>query len=1195
MSEISAWEAFSRLHKLETDSRVLLKENVDSFKNIEGVLGRAGYDVFSGVFSGNDLASVKRAQARDKLIDEYNQKFNGRRSKLPTSSAQLNRTLQRLQNELGRDFDFNNRTLRQKVTDFGVNFLTSLWYDFADHPILFAGVALGAPVVAASAPVAALGWVGGLSVDAMTLALFKTGEIKDIQERNALLNKEIPSQLEALPGNIVEGFAAAAGFKVLGKVAGLASRGLLQGTRGVLDKRKMTKGVTALQGQLSRTMADATAEERAQVIAGLKRYSPSGVMTYADKMLSDESLKKYFNAVVSGDDRAARDILSDLGAIVSPENRISLDLLEKNNATSLNNYLEAETAVQTERSFDLTNLDKELRYGTFDIAGGTELSDQRRAVGSIVTELKAANESGAITDAQFSDAVGRVGTTNSLAGGRIRRNFTELMEQRKSSFSGLLKEGALNEENFAESLAENFSFERLRGMKNRDLAVKINKTNNQIAVADRVLTAALGSESTRTGFFSGNSLAVNVKNSFNAVLENIDSSVTREINETINGLMQSVATSMKSNNARLSQLDLASFIDSIMSSTSSRGVQDTAASAFKRKMIDWEKRLIANGLEVSAFDGIGLGQYFPNNWSSEKIFGVSKEFFVNNMVSLVDEEAMKKLARARGKPINDIRVFLGERYEAIRVGKGARNVATTTGDMLFSGDRVITMKDGASWVRAHELFGKSTDASEVIPEILKKYHKLLVNSELGVGNTRDIDVFNRGLFNSLKEIAVEKGATKASNEIAQTEKVFNQMMYDQMQGHTGNLSALPKYLGYFLKLKKKAMLSTASVTAFFTDFFGSMPLMKSTLGIRNQNFVKFLSSIPVGSQKEINKILAINHHLNTDLVSRMEYGFVKRTWKDFWGIPDLALQKVSDFSTFRANTVYATFLEDHSKKPFMMLPKQLRGFLSNAGVSPSEWEIYRKLPAYELAYGVKARFAGHIQNTTNANSAVVQKFAVAEKIATLIGAPENTKIGAVQGRLRGNTAYTQFLSFLVDPFANISYSLFLTQWNSLIQLGMDKGANAITLAATQLLMGGYLTYGAKAALRGKKVDFNSPNALVQSLMYSNIAGNFSDIIIDSWLGFNSGVEVPGLGLLNSALKGQKGLFSKLRNEALGLNPYKNVGLAGQVIQRWTVDQIFQLLDPEGYDAYIKNMTKKNENGELRDWAFRALVPSNLPQ
>ncbi len=142
------------------------------------------------------------------------------------------------------------------------------------------------------------------------------------------------------------------------------------------------------------------------------------------------------------------------------------------------------------------------------------------------------------------------------------------------------------------------------------------------------------------------------------------------------------------------------------------------------------------------------------------------------------------------------------------------------------------------------------------------------------------------------------------------------------------------------------------------------------------------------------------------------------------------------------------------------------------------------------------------------------------------------------------------------------------------------------------VLGGYATVIAKKKIIGRKVDLTDPKTLGSAIAYSGFFGVGFDEILSSLVWSNLGglEELPTTVV--KALAKPKSSFRTLHHTALLFNPYRNISVLGDLINKYTVDQVFRLLDPAGAAAYEESILRQLDNDQIEEWRARVLRGSN---
>lgn len=1200
-NQISVFNAYYKLSRLNQDYQFIEKNIIDKVRSVEKQLALAGFDISGDAFRKKSVLSSERVQAFNNLVEQFNKKYKGVRS-LPTTSQITSQFISEQREQLAQQYDFNNQGFLKRVGGFATQLGYGVVHDATKHPFLFTGgILLGGAVggqLTRTGGLLANKIIQRFAVDGTILATAGIGTTTDENKIKELLQEDKLSQLAELPKNFAKG--GATGVVFMGATKGLfyTGKGAVQG----LEKGSfLYKNYTArrkLENFIASELAEAPASVRAEIYDEILKQNPNSVLSLKDKIVSREQLKTYADGIINNDKEKINNVLSSIGSDFSLANMAVPENITVENEL-LNDYLK-----HLETKNITTNLTEDFKN---DILGQLGRNGIENAEGIFTDFPKFTRDiinTGADISTERIRTISRTATKLSTA---EFPEFTRYSEQFITNNKGqdsvfAIREKAIKnlyltdnaiDKNITE-LTKGFSLDEIRSLpeNKRKSAQLINKTNNQIKFIENSLSVANSSDNLGTSQTSGNSLMNNLRNVMNANLELETEKIEQEIGQFFDEIKSTISRNANSGETSIDSVELSAIYDAVKNTFQGRETTNTIGSKIKTKITEWDNKLNQYG-----FKGISesiKGKHLPNIWSPSKVNNVSKEFFVNQMYQLIDKEKIAEIALANGRPITDFSSFLGNMYDRIRLNYSSRFGKNSTGDLLFTGDRILVFKDGQSWSRANDLFGKYDQAGAYLTEVFSRYRKKLQLVSLGLDNLEEAKTINKNMFNAIRDIIARKEEKiDVSKDLSTAERQFELMLTDFTSGNSSMMPDVPKYIGYFLSLSRKAMLSTAFVTAFFTDQLGSIPLLTKSLGIRNGHMRTILDSMKTLTNEELRMILGMNSTYNRNaLATLMDKSYLAQTRDAVFNFPITSLNTVSELAESRAKLLFGTAVEQNAEISFSKLNKPFTDFLKKNGITAKDWDIYRQLPSYDLGYGAKAKLSGYLRNSQTEFRNVIDKFALAEQSALITGSPTNTYLGRTSKLRAKSSVFSQILAYVTEPFISTAVTIYHNQFNQMMEFLVQQNSDAFSTVLLQLLFGGYVTYYAKSLLKGENPDYNDRNAILQSLMYSNVAGPYADWIIGELLGFK-GNENPVIGLFTNLAKGnKKGLYQKLRTASLSLNPYRNVGLAGQIAQRHTIDHIFRLIDPEGYAKYNKRLVERMDKGELEEWAVKALVPSD---
>lgn len=1191
-----------KIHSIESNYRLVHQEMDRAYSKIEGVLSSSGLNLSPRVLMMSRTAP-DRIDARNELVERYNQNRSDR-EQLPDAEKTANTVYQNLLGDVLEKYDFNSGNIVSRWTK---SLAAGLTADVVEHPFLtLAGIAAGTVV----GPVA--GVLEG-TVPTLVSRLVKSGIVAGtamvpLRVAENKTKEELLKETEAYLSTWMTDAAAGA---VLGEIFSVVNKGVSR----ALDYR-------ATQTALRTALADAPAEVRADFVSFLQRELPQGTATYKSFIRDRENLKLLGQAFLDQDTETMAKILQEPTEIYQP--KAPVDLAEPlQNATPLDqtfsDYINALKGLElmpegalTEEAFSLylNKIGKNNVQESIRRIPQSRRSSPTKLFASVLEEARRADtaDRGAARAAITELSLERYPTIRSN-----RQYLEQDLDKLSSTLDSLFLENEPIKE-LSEALTEGFSRKEINSLR-KDLvqpALDLNYLNTKLSTIEKILRVASNSESVNGKYLSGFTLMNNVRNALNVQIEEVRHISKRESISLNKDILDIVRNALKSDVADTSSVDITKLADAMI--TGKRGVGNkeyAIASRLKQYLAGANDRLVRYG--APAIENIN--DYWPNLWDPAKVGATTELQFVSTMGRLIDEEATRALATSRGRPIGAMNNFLRDMYQRIRADQPPRKTRNrATGDIVFSGDRIIVMKDGAAWVEAHELFGRTTDAAEVIGKITSSVRKKEHSASIGIYSDLDAEQMTAEIFRYLRDISSDKSdkigmnlndRKKMQKDLRLGEAQF-QDVFKRSVSSTIEQEPIGGFVGGLLKLSKNSMLSTAFLTTLFTDTFGSMSILKGAIGMRNTVFREVLTLVSRADRRELTKIAAVGDLLNESLANKLDHSLwakVKLSGEVVVSAPSALNSAISEFGEQRARVVYTSFLGQNKGKSLKNLPKDLRRFLERNGITEAEWEIYRKLKTLNLGNGVELLAANTALGGNTGNSKVIRKFALAERAAVNIGATASTALGETARIKPGLFPGSKAVAYFVDPFANITYSLFISQMSVFVD-ALANNRPAFAKMVIAMMMGGVITTAAKQALQGRNVAKIADDQeelsrfLLRSFMYASIFGKPAEMFVEAMEGTNQ-ASALGMAAYQTAKAlatlSPEGTFGAYQNLALSLNPYRNIGLIGQVAQKHTIDQLFMLLDPEGAIKKDQKLAEKLNNGQIFELRYKWLRNNPKPR
>lgn len=1233
----SEWN-FRKAYNDVTTRRFML-ENV--YNNLELEMVRRGIRR-NGLAFTYPLTHPRRVEERDRLISQYN--LDNDDAKLPTTEDALGTVNYYLVGDTTRDGNLSDPRLKYRAARWAADFAYGVRSDFVQHPILATSVMLGVPFAGYAAVAGAIAseaavatFVANRAVDGVAAALLSQLGYSERKEIAQLTNQEISSRLGSVPRDFTEGFITSAALSLLFKGVGKTYKSLglphlptpafrralstSPEARAVLyDNLKRhspnsiftpaaAKRFADIKNAWGISILDGASEVTRQIssvavntIKPLQRLSflPKNRTTFAARLAEEvlqapiaDELAAYRSARVKINEGLSTDATLRQTAITST---LSGSGFRVNGEVPRTTWQTArgiiEESIKTVRQYreQLAGFDELIRTtrtverepagalrgsgstggdaGGGGAGGGAEFGPVRPDIRPYEGAIETLKEiRSALTDSLFDDYPLTREFLKDLP--NTRRALEEAVQTLyiNGKPSTITPEILINQSVTRSSLAK---VNRIRREAIFTILSEINRAN----ITEGILATVQGSEARFTGSVKLNRIYHNVRNVMNSALSETNVLLTDSTSTLNRDIIKTITKGKKLSNASLNDLDVVAFADAMLSKDIS-GVAGTEA-AVAGMVKDWNERwyqeLMQRGFDVGKHEN-----YMPNMWDPKKISGYGKKEFVETMINLADVKRMQDVARQNNRPINNVKGFFGSVYDNITTDLSATVTTDTLGNTTSTRSRIIFFKEGQDWFDAHTKFGKSTNVFDVFENVTGSMKRDVRRATIGIYDPTGVVNMNSRIFNGIRKAAKSKQSTDAFNVTAQALKL----------GEVEFRNILTEFAGYGLQPDKSsvlltalgstlniARLSKAFVTNLFTDAFGSMSIMKRSIGIENTVLKEMFGVLNRASRQELQEVLAVSTYLNESALSDLNLKLPFRVAKKGALMPLELSNQIGSFNDIRARLVFTHHLAKQQPFTFEALPQKTRAFMLKNGIKAADWEVYRKLPSHDIG-GATVLSAHKLRNSKQLlNKRIFQLFANMERQATLTGAPRTTPFGSSGSLSAGASPYAAFRKQVIDPYTNIVQSIYLTQFNAMLDILRWQNKGDISMLMGGVMTGGYITYIAKSFLQGRKPDIASPQAAVSALIYSGFFGQGVDDLLSSvvWGDYSSPIED-----ITNAVK--KPNFKNLRGAASLVNPYRGT-LVGDMVAKYTTDQLFGIIDPEGARAYDAMLMRQVDEGRI---------------
>ncbi|AQW89075.1 putative structural protein [Xenohaliotis phage pCXc-HC2016] len=609
--------------------------------------------------------------------------------------------------------------------------------------------------------------------------------------------------------------------------------------------------------------------------------------------------------------------------------------------------------------------------------------------------------------------------------------------------------------------------------------------------------------------------------------------------------------------------------------------KDFYSTSFKKIFKDLDKYALELGIDIGY-----TPDYMPNNWDRAKIGLMTAEEWKNKMLPLVNEKRMLSVSKDRGMTGN-ISEILMSAHESLATARLSTKIVGNTTQIVPS-ERTIYFKDGHSWLKAHEDFGRSTSVTEAVKRSLLATQNDIIRATVGASSNQQIEGIVASLMNAINTKAREAGykvnyktTTKLAQNITNALSTNSGMVVD----------------GWFSRFRKiannvaiKSMTSGAAVTAAVMDNLGNISTLGRLWGMGTTGvFSKTAENMSKLSKPELKKLMSIANYERTCLTNHIDRYIngvnktpikelgqsAKRLSSSAANIPRSLTNYVAERNETRVTLAFMSAVQDQSSVPYLRLRKSFRLFLQKYGIREAEWEAYKKLPSVMVDDMTKIKSAKFLMNNGH-DSVLVKKFATAEVGATLFGAPRSTLLARMKGTYSDNTVVS-FMSDFITPFYNIANNGYIGMGNYLGEMLHQRQYSDFAVSFGQLLLAGYATYAAKKLLKGEKPKQDG-DALMKSVLYAGIAGSAGEALIENMVMgeiVSSGVNPILQTMLRTGKGAKKGsMYSAANTLTRSANPYANFSVTGALIQKYTTNLLFAVLDPDGYAKYSDRLQQR---------------------
>lgn len=1214
--ERPSWKAYRDLLAIQRDRSRRYAIASLKFKDLEYQMAQAGIKMTSPVFQ-RPVLDHSRIDERDRLIAEYNQ-ANPDKSQIMNSQQALDEMNYNLYADIFHAYDFSNETKWEWTKKIATTIAYSTYRDVIEHPIISVGAAVSGGLLTGSianllpttVPAAMRYFLGNVATGGLIASVANIPERAAERREAETFRKEQSTFLADFSQDFVYGSLITGALNTVGAVARIGINKYLK--------------TTSNPAELTTVLEDPLA--RAVFVDSLKMYSPTSTLSPQGKHQLIKDNQEVGRAILNNDGSKVRTIFQKLGEhpIIGPKLYSffeSIKTFSKSGKETLRSSIEtqarlgqeynnAQRALSNIKLEDINNagLRDFVRgnlYGADEIPSGTfsQLAERKaklvyNKLNQITTELSNTDKTNPKRASLELEATNLKKEGNAIArdvANALTLNYKTVLQYEaqtegkqsrainkiRKSIRTLHRGKGISEIPLGEEITEEI-FGSL-DKKQRTEILKIYSELNRLKILEPLLRIA--KEFEPDGSFTNRSVNT-LRNYADTQLEEALAQHREKVASMVDEISDFIKNAKKQGTATGNDLDMVKFVDAMLKPKQSTtgSLEANIARIFKKYIYEFHNGLINKGV-----DTVWVPDAMPNMWSPNKIAKVSKEEFIADLLRWADEKkTIESLRKTKSTDVSrqtpSMKEYLSNMYENASADLSPRLIRNGNNDLIQTGDRTLHLKDGFSWVQAHEKYGRDASFTSVLDYVTSGYRKLAARSVFGLNSVDSIKNFNSTFFNYVKKIISEK-APKFVGEIDRIIPAFEKVMIE-VGGFGLEPTAVGRAVTAITQPIYKAMTSTAFITAAFVDSISSASLLKRAIGIENSSLKELAAQLGSAVKGELEEVIGISRYINSKTIASLTDSLPTKIYKKVIGLPSALLDGIAKINERMSRLLYTRHLAKNKELPFNKLPLKLKKFFRENGITGADWNAYRKLPTHTVGGKVEVLSAHYLRNKRLLNNSRLFKlFAVAERKAIILGAPNTTSFGrytGLAGATKGLDGYNALRVTFLDPFVGIVQSIFYHQFNAVKELAVARQYSDTAFYLMSMLFAGYATYGAKSLLNGRKVDLTTPKALHNALLYSGIFGPAVDDFVFSLVGMTH--RTPTEQLYQSLLSPN---YKNLRTIAKLYNPYGS-SIVGEVFQKYTIDQVFRLIDPEGAEEYDRQLIKQLYNDDIYAWRAKIL-------
>lgn len=1104
----------------------------------EQELVSAGYTLPEVV--GSDLIyDGNRQEQIDKLVNEYNSSGDKKLRKYSDieSTAILKYTAKQRRAGNTEGFIDYAKDLAAQLASYAWNKPLS----FAANTIAFAGTMS----------------TGGVAISGITGVLKASGigaAISSIPNYYTEVNRKATADILSEQGRKMLGISDESELAGTAKQAAtefVASAGL--GVAG-LGVKKIGESVAGKFKDASKLNIKSfnTPQETADFVSSLKKDSPSSLLTPEARINLEKDIADYADGFLNNNVEKIREVLSKHSMPDIPKGVIKN--VEENGLKSTGFSANASMDKEVFKTIDSFN------------ASNRGMASKKEALSDFVVSM---------TEGDYGVVFDKYAENMFSTLYRNQTSKNTIINKYKEKLVGLISNGI--EPNFGGFTAQ--ELEAVSSNVKRKAILDFNMSLRRTELAEALVSSV---ESRKNP--SVNTLVAVVSNN----LEYIDTSISNSFIKNIDNLSSAISGATKGQADKLSAAKLFDVVNGIDGSDGMQGIKGA-----------WDK-MINNINEVGVTNGVSIKRhekYFPNRWSFQKMVG-KKDAFIADMLNAVDKDAMSKVTK---REVNQ--EFFSKMYDNLR-----------NNDPTALSRRTIIFKDGNSWQSMHEKYGNLQTVDDVVRAINSSSKNIISNKLRGSGSVL------REQMNVAKDIILKNksnviGADKLGDFSKKLEKE-SKHLFKVITNDIGDPNdSLPSFVKSLSSVYAKAKFAKSAMTAFFSDRFGTMPNAMRGIGVKNPYITSLIEAMSTSTKQELKDLYNISFSFTKEFESRFSdssrfsmtrgsaLSGLKKSFNSVYNAPQKALGWVAESNELLSMKTFGVTVANDLHLSFDKINPKLQKFLTDSGMNSNHWETLRKIPTAKIGEKLDTKLltSNYINKLldkgyfTKAEISTIKearaRLSIAEQAYALLSTPRSTIVGKGAQIAVSNPAL-QTAIIPVNLLNNITHSMYVYAYKEAAERFGTASvvpylflSSIVYTTASELTQNGKLPFVKKNNKNGSyEFEFDGRSAF-KILNNASVLGLKGMLLEEAFgSGYVSDLKKTA-SVLKDLAKGNR--FKALRGFNSMVNPYANLTLIGQIINSNSVDQVFGLLDPRGFNEYNNRLNKDFRSGRISDWSYQA--------